>query len=398
MRTLEPMRKNRAVLPFFQAFTPPRAQPNPLEQRVTGLKGEHRGEWMVMSVLVPLVMGAALLHLLAMGLGDVAAWLLLVPALFLTLNLLPFLMNLREVRAQTYAWTALASVGAWWLHQHPGSCGGMWIAFIWGVWIALNVAGLLVLMVRYFLGLAGVPGLLARALLGIGIHGIMVLLWHYYGWPWGVLCGCGIATFWAWGTLSPVSQLYGPLASRVTGAEILLTIDDGPDESDTPALLEMLDQSGRKAVFFVIGEKVRAHPELAREILRRGHELGNHTMTHPQASFWIAGPWRTWREITECSRTIEEITGWKPRWFRAPVGHRNYFTHPITRMLGMEVVAWSRRAYDTRFTDIGKMTQRLTAGAKEGDILLLHEATPVAKDLLRSVLKELDAPAPPGDC
>jgi peptidoglycan/xylan/chitin deacetylase (PgdA/CDA1 family) len=151
----------------------------------------------------------------------------------------------------------------------------------------------------------------------------------------------------------------------------------------------LLDRFGAKAVFFVIGEKVREFPELAREIVARGHELGNHTMTHPQASMWCAGPVRTRREISDCQRAIEEVAGLAPRWFRAPVGHRNFFTHPVTSELGLEVVAWTRRAFDTVETDVEKMTSRRTDDLEDGDVLLMHQGTPVSVELLAKVLERL---------
>jgi peptidoglycan/xylan/chitin deacetylase (PgdA/CDA1 family) len=169
--------------------------------------------------------------------------------------------------------------------------------------------------------------------------------------------------------------------------DILITIDDGPDPTDTPNLLDLLDRHQAKAIFFMIGEKIRAHPELAREVLRRGHEIGNHTLSHPQASFWGAGPLRTWREIAACQELIEEVTGVRPRWFRAPVGHRNWFTHPVTAALGLRVMAWNRRGYDAVGADVAKVLARIVPGMKAGDIVLLHEATPIAEVVLREVLE-----------
>ncbi|MEI7927550.1 MAG: polysaccharide deacetylase family protein, partial [Verrucomicrobiales bacterium] len=172
---------------------------------------------------------------------------------------------------------------------------------------------------------------------------------------------------------------------------ILITIDDGPDPRDTPALLDLLDEYGVKAVFFVIGEKVRAYPELAREIVKRGHELGNHTLTHPQATFWCASPWRTRCEIVGCNQAIEEVTGVRPTWFRAPVGHRNFFTHPITAALGLEIMAWTRRGYDAVSTDTPKVLSQLLEGNRPGDIFLIHESTPIALEVLKGVLDGIKA-------
>ncbi|MGE9270862.1 MAG: polysaccharide deacetylase family protein, partial [Verrucomicrobiales bacterium] len=256
-----------------------------------------------------------------------------------------------------------------------------WFAYGWLLWIALQVPAMVVLGWRWLMRVSGVSGLVLRAILAVILHVAMVGLWWSWGWQAGVACGVGICGLWALCVFRPNSEIFGPVSKRVEGAGPLLSIDDGPHPEDTPAILDQLDDAGVKAVFFVIGEKVRQHPDLTREIVARGHELGNHTMTHPQGSMWILGPWRTWQEIQRCQETIEAVAGVRPRWFRAPVGHRNYFTHPITRALGLEVVAWTRRAYDTVDRDLERIMNRLGSDFEDGEILLIHEATPIAQRL-----------------
>ncbi|RYD17642.1 MAG: polysaccharide deacetylase family protein, partial [Verrucomicrobiaceae bacterium] len=187
--------------------------------------------------------------------------------------------------------------------------------------------------------------------------------------------------------LDPGCQWLGTVYRTTTEDEILITIDDGPDPHDTPLLLDLLDKHDTKAIFFMIGEKVRAHPDLAREVIRRGHEIGNHTFTHPQGSFWCAGPWRTRREIAACQQVIEEATGKKPRLFRAPVGHRNLFTHPVCAVLGLDVMGWNRRGYDAVEKDADRVLARILPEMSRGDIVLLHEATPIAEQVVGRVLK-----------
>ena len=80
----------------------------------------------------------------------------------------------------------------------------------------------------------------------------------------------------------PRCQWLCPVHCKTHQNTILITIDDGPDPTSTPVLLDLLDQYKTKAIFFMIGEKVLTHPELAREVIRRGHEIGNHTHTHPR--------------------------------------------------------------------------------------------------------------------
>jgi peptidoglycan/xylan/chitin deacetylase (PgdA/CDA1 family) len=86
--------------------------------------------------------------------------------------------------------------------------------------------------------------------------------------------------------------------------ELLLTIDDGPDPRQTPQILDTLAKARVRAVFFVIGKKVEAHPALCRRMVDEGHSVQNHTYSHPSATFWSAGPRRAAEEITRCSAAI----------------------------------------------------------------------------------------------
>ncbi len=87
---------------------------------------------------------------------------------------------------------------------------------------------------------------------------------------------------YAWGSVAPPSQLFGPTIRRTGDAStIALTFDDGPNPAITPQLLDLLDRHRVKATFFLIGAWVREAPSLASDIAARGHAAGNHTDTHP---------------------------------------------------------------------------------------------------------------------
>jgi peptidoglycan/xylan/chitin deacetylase (PgdA/CDA1 family) len=187
------------------------------------------------------------------------------------------------------------------------------------------------------------------------------------------------------GTLRPNSRLFGPLETNCDGG-VWLTIDDGPDLHDTPAILDLLDRHHAKATFFVIGEKAERHPELVREIVRRGHQIGNHTWSHPQATFWCHGPVRTYREIVRCQRALTAILGEPPQVFRAPVGHSNFFVHPVLEKLGLRLVGWSSRGFDGVSTSHADVARRIRASAKEGGIILVHEGTSIAVEVVADVL------------
>lgn len=385
----EKPRSNRAATPLFRVFGGRFRPPSGDARRISDREGLHRGEWRLLAILVPLVVGTAIYDLLVRTAGPTTAWIGVLPGTFVVLHLLTFILGGGTPRAQFHRWSAVLSF--WALAQllwFPGS-GVAWAAWLWLGMMALQLLAATVLGWRALMAVPGSAGLRIRVGIALAAHVLMAAAWILAGWQVGVAIGCLIAAVWCRGTLSPISRLYGPVASRVMGEQPLLTFDDGPHPNNTPAILDLLDAHGRKAVFFVIGENVRRFPELTREIVRRGHELGNHTMTHPQASMWRLGPSATRREIGECNRVIEEVAGVKPRWFRAPVGHRNYFTHPITADLGLEVVAWSRRAFDTIDSDPSRVIQCLSSEVKPGDILLIHDTTDIAVQVTKGVLENL---------
>ena len=187
------------------------------------------------------------------------------------------------------------------------------------------------------------------------------------------------------GTLNPSSRLFGPVQTRC-GHGIWLTLDDGPDPVDTPAILDLLDRRQAKATFFVIGEKAVKHPDLIREIHRRGHQIGNHSWSHPRAVFWCLGPVRTYREIAKCQQVVRDIIGEAPQVFRAPVGHYNCFVHPILKHLGLRLVGWSSRGFDGVDSSLTDVTRRIRKATSEGGIVLAHEATPIAREVVADIL------------
>lgn len=384
---------NRAVSPLFK-LVGGYDGPFPVGRyRRSNYPGSHAGECLTIGLLIPAVTGVAVFDLLCRIASCGWAIALVIPAAFLVLHVLAFGMRLRRPQVSFWVWSAMLTAWAYWVLSHGGDTHVKYVAWTWMVWMALQAVGLLGLGWRDLAKMKGNVGLLFRVLIVLLIHiGYVIALLRCEGASL-VLINVTVAGMWAlWllGTFRTGSSLFGPMVTRIAEERVLLTIDDGPHPDCTPAILDALDRYDTKAVFFVIGERVKKYPELAREIVNRGHEIANHTMTHPQAMMWGLGPIRTRREIKDAQATIKEVTGILPRWFRAPVGHRNFFTHPVTEQSGMQVIAWTHRAFDTVEHNVPKLVKRLTDGVKPGDILLLHEATPVAVELMEAVLSELD--------
>jgi peptidoglycan-N-acetylglucosamine deacetylase len=150
-----------------------------------------------------------------------------------------------------------------------------------------------------------------------------------------------------------------------------LTFDDGPNPAVTPVLLDLLARHETRATFFLIGRHVRAVPQLAREILDRGHVLGNHTETHPSLALLSSS--RIAEELDRCDEAISVATGVTPRWMRPPYGFRNPLLNGIiTRRGNAGVAMWSAMAHDWKAQPAEPVIQRLRR-ARGGDIVLLHD-------------------------
>ena len=362
-----PPADNRAVSALFRVFGGPEATFVADDRALADCRGMHRGECVAFAILVPLTVLVAA--------GTAAGWLLAIPLGFLALNFLPLALGVKSQSVQWWFWLTACVLWAVFHRADAGVAGAL--AHVWIGIAVMNTSAALMLALKHSNPFRGVTFIL--------LHGIAVWIGFHWGWPWALAAGAGIAGAFCWAVVNPYCQWLGPVTTK-SDRGILITIDDGPDPHDTPMLLDLLDHHRTKAVFFMIGEKVRAHPDLACEVLRRGHEIGNHTLTHPQASFWCAGPWRTRREILGCQEIIRETTGFTPRWFRAPVGHRNLFTHPVAARLGLEVVAWSRRGFDAVEENADKVLGRILPDLAAGDIVLVHESTPISVEVLEKLL------------
>ena len=174
--------------------------------------------------------------------------------------------------------------------------------------------------------------------------------------------------------------------------EIWLTIDDGPDPDDTPKILDLLDRHGAKATFFVIGERAARWPELVREIVRRGHEIGHHSHTHPVATFWCASPRRLAAELDRALAALRE-TGVRPRWFRAPVGIKQPLLSRALVARDLRCVGWSIRSGDCRSHSPEEMAAATANRLHPGAIVLLHEGPSVRAAVRVAGLAQLLATA-----
>ena len=235
----------------------------------------------------------------------------------------------------------------------------------------------------------------------MGLHGAAALsaILGPEAWVWWAIAAVAgnhavLTVFVLW----PRSTMLGPNVTRLPHAaavrdEIAITFDDGPDAEVTPQVLDLLEARGVRATFFCIAEKAERYPEIVHEIVRRGHSVENHSSGH-QVTFALRGLGGIRREITAAQRCLGELAGKPPRFFRSPAGFRSPLLDPVLHDLGLRLVSWTRRGFDTRRADVEFVAERLLRGLAPGDILLLHDGhsartstgVPVVLEVLPRVL------------
>ncbi len=171
---------------------------------------------------------------------------------------------------------------------------------------------------------------------------------------------------------------------------VLLTFDDGPHPEITPKVLDLLDEHGAKAVFFVIGAHAEKEPELVREIHRRGHCIGNHTYSH--LNDYRDGAYSIKQyvgEIVRCQQLIREISGAETSLFRPPRGEINLKTLYATKRTGHRLIHWSLEGgeWADRENESGAfIADFVVRTVQPRDIVLLHDDNEKTVEVLQTLL------------
>jgi len=150
---------------------------------------------------------------------------------------------------------------------------------------------------------------------------------------------------------------------------LALTFDDGPSES-TPALLEVLAEHQVRATFFMCGKNVRRCAAIAKQVAAEGHEIGNHTDSHPRLNFHASE--FIYRELALAQETIHRNTGVTPRLFRPPFGVRWLGLRGAQKRLSLMGVMWTVIGHDWRWP-ARRVARLLTQRASNGAIICLHD-------------------------
>jgi peptidoglycan/xylan/chitin deacetylase (PgdA/CDA1 family) len=191
------------------------------------------------------------------------------------------------------------------------------------------------------------------------------------------LGGAGLAAAVAAGyqSMAPTGQWYGHTFTGLPpgSKQLALTYDDGPNDPHTLRLLEVLAKHNVRATFFMIGRYVKQRPDIARDVAKAGHVVGNHTFSHPNLIF--ASSSQTRNEIQKCEQALTDAVEGHSRLFRPPFGGRRPGTLRIVREAGLEPIMWNVSGRDWKGKPASYIEQTLHKQIRGGDVILLHDGS-----------------------
>ncbi|KEO80220.1 MULTISPECIES: polysaccharide deacetylase family protein [Paenibacillus] len=154
---------------------------------------------------------------------------------------------------------------------------------------------------------------------------------------------------------------------------IALTFDDGPDGSNTPAILDLLKEYDAKATFFVVGSRVEKLPHLVKREREEGHEVGNHTFLH--SSFQYISRNKALSELDQAQASIVQATGAGTHLFRPPGGSYTDSLVKLSKEKGLKIILWSwhQDTLDWRKPGVHRIANKVLRNVRNGDIVLMHD-------------------------
>jgi peptidoglycan/xylan/chitin deacetylase (PgdA/CDA1 family) len=162
---------------------------------------------------------------------------------------------------------------------------------------------------------------------------------------------------------------------NITQPVVAMTFDDGPHPSLTPKLLDILKERNIKCTFFLIGQNVKAYPQIVRRIIAEGHEIGAHTYTHCSLTSRSDAQIRS--ELQRSEEVLMTAANYRPQLIRPPYGAINTRIKQLMfSEFGYSTIMWSVDPQDWRRPGVSVVTSRLVSGARPGAIMLAHDIHP----------------------
>ena len=177
---------------------------------------------------------------------------------------------------------------------------------------------------------------------------------------------------------------------HVDGSYIALTFDDGPQEKLTPKLLDLLAQHHIKATFFVIGQNAAEYPDIVARAAREGHEIGNHSWSHPNLAKMSDENIR--RQLHQTDDAIKQATGKRPTLMRPPYGNLSTRQKQwIHQEFGYRIVLWDVDPLDWKRPGPSVICNRIVKETRPGSIVLSHDIHPGTIEAMHATLDQLEA-------
>jgi len=170
---------------------------------------------------------------------------------------------------------------------------------------------------------------------------------------------------------------------------VAISFDAGWGNEDTQTLIDILAEHGVRATFFLVGQWVDKYPESVRALSDAGHEVMNHSDTHPHMPQLSTD--EIISEIQACNGKIEAITGATPTLIRLPYGDYDNKTISAVRSLGMEPIQWDVDSLDWKELTAAEITERVLDGVRPGSIVLFHNAAVHTPEALGGIIESLQA-------
>lgn len=177
---------------------------------------------------------------------------------------------------------------------------------------------------------------------------------------------------------------------HVDGSYIALTFDDGPEAKLTPELLDLLAKHHIKATFFVVGQCVAEHPEIVARAAREGHEIANHSWSHP--NFFKMSDEGIRRQLRQTDDAIKQATGKRPTLLRPPYGNLNARQKQwVHNEFGYRIVLWDVDPLDWKRPGPAVICRRILAETRPGSIVLSHDIHAGTLQAMPETLDQLEA-------